>query len=305
MKNYKIADLVFGLDLKDELLHPSMADFLYVGNAPVTFTVTTDTDAMTHADAIEFIKEHEKNRLILSNYMMVMKAEWGYRFYYQEEPRILCCDVDTTANHAVIHLSTEPVTPVSRCHGCAASPSLSFTDYIFYILRDIFFTFAPWHNMIPVHSSTIIYNSRAYVFSARSGTGKTTHTNLWIEHFNVDILDGDVTMLSLEDDGIFAYGMPWCGTSMKYQNKKVPLGGIVFLSQAKENTVTELSAFDGALSLMARSFAPTWTKELSSRNCFLSEQVAANTLCLHLACLPNREAALLVKEYIDRRLSGV
>lgn len=299
MKKYKIADLVFTADMEDTLLHPSMSDFLCNDDDAPAFTVTTDTDAFTHAEAIKYIKDNADKQLILSNYMMVLKTSNGYRFYYHAQPKILCSDVDMEKNSAVIHLSTEEIELLEPGYGCADTSQLSFIDYIFYVLRDIFFTFAPLYNMLPVHSSTIIYNDKAYVFSARSGTGKTTHTNLWINNFGVEILDGDVTMLSVNDGNPLAFGMPWCGTSTKYLNKKVPLGGIIFLSQAKENAVSELNPLDATLSIMARSFAPSWTKEQSNLNCSLSEQISSKTLCLHLACLPNDEAAFKVKEYID------
>ena len=116
------------------------------------------------------------------------------------------------------------------------------------------------------------------------------------------VLRGDVSIISHEDGQFFAHGLPWCGTSNQYQNRHVPLGGIIFLAQAKENSVERLSTYNAILSITSRSFAPTWTKELTDKSLDLAQHIAENTPCYRLRCLPNQEAVELIKQAIDKNI---
>ena len=71
-----------------------------------------------------------------------------------------------------------------------------------------------------VHASVIVHNGEAAIFVARSGTGKSTHAELWREHLSAEILNGDHAIVRLEDDRLYVYGSPWSGTS-PYKKKRV------------------------------------------------------------------------------------
>lgn len=90
------------------------------------------------------------------------------------------------------------------------------------------------------HASAIAYKGKAYLFSANSGVGKTTHTKLWRKYFgedNVMVINDDKPVLKLEDDNFFVYGTPWCGSSDENTNVRVPLGAIVLLEQSDTNWI--------------------------------------------------------------------
>lgn len=95
-----------------------------------------------------------------------------------------------------------------------------------------------------LHSSSVEYEGRAYIFSAKSGTGKSTHTRLWKETFgeSVQLFNDDKTPLRRINGVWYAYGAPWCGKDHINQNIKVPVGAICFLKQAPENRIRRLSA---------------------------------------------------------------
>lgn len=170
---------------------------------------------------------------------------------------------------------------------------------LFCAIRDIFFFKVQQKGMIAVHSSSLVYRDRAYLFSAPSGTGKTTHTNMWIQELGVDILDGDLCVLSCEDDKVYAYGLPWAGSSKKYMNKKVRLGGIVFLERARKDTVRRLDLFSGAITLTARCFTPTFTSDMVSKNTDISVKISERTNMYVLACTKKKSAFTCIKTAID------
>lgn len=95
-----------------------------------------------------------------------------------------------------------------------------------------------------LHSSSVEYEGRAYLFSASSGTGKSTHTRLWQKTFGpeVKLFNDDKTPLRCIDGTWYAYGAPWSGKDNINQNIKVPVGAVCFLKQAPENRIRRLSS---------------------------------------------------------------
>lgn len=93
------------------------------------------------------------------------------------------------------------------------------------------------------HGAAITYEERGYLFSAPSGTGKTTHIKLWKKCFadKVDTINGDKPIISAERDGIYIHGTPWAGKEGWNQNSSAPLNGICFIRQSAENRIKRLS----------------------------------------------------------------
>lgn len=106
------------------------------------------------------------------------------------------------------------------------------------------------------------YQGKAWLFSGSSGTGKSTHANLWANRYHTPVLNGDLNVLDIKNGLPYLYGLPWCGTSETYTTTTYPLGGIVFLKQAPFNRVNSLPPDEQALFLMQRMISPTWTKDL-------------------------------------------
>ena len=91
-----------------------------------------------------------------------------------------------------------------------------------------------------LHSSAIVYDGRAYLFSGPSGRGKSTHTNLWQQFYGQDkavIINDDKPALRMINDVFYTYGTPWSGKDTINTNICVPLEAIVFLEQASENNI--------------------------------------------------------------------
>lgn len=96
------------------------------------------------------------------------------------------------------------------------------------------------HNAMLVHSSAILFNNNAYLFSAKSGVGKSTHTKLWQKAFGSDkikIINDDKPVVRIKDDKCIAYGTPFDGGSGIANNLSAPLRAIVFLERGEENSI--------------------------------------------------------------------
>lgn len=93
-----------------------------------------------------------------------------------------------------------------------------------------------------LHSSAVAVDNKAYLFSAKSGTGKSTHTQQWLKLFGdrARIINDDKPAILVGDDGVFACGTPWSGKSDMNLNEKVPLQGICILERSAENFIEPL-----------------------------------------------------------------
>ena len=105
------------------------------------------------------------------------------------------------------------------------------------------------HNAFFIHSSFISANGKAILFSAPCGTGKSTQASLWEKYRGAEIINGDKAGVLVEN-GVYACGVPICGTSGICKNKTLPLGAIVLLSQAPVNAVRKLTGVEAIQSVL-------------------------------------------------------
>lgn len=176
------------------------------------------------------------------------------------------------------------------------------SDHLFHALRLFFLYLAQKKGRFAVHSASILYHEKAWLFSGHSGMGKSTHTALWHERFQTPYLNGDLNLIGSEHGQLFVYGIPWCGTSGIFTTKKHPLGGIVLLGRHPElELVEELSAPDKILRVMQRMISPAWTAELLDRNLSFASEIAAKVPVFHLSCTMHPSAAQAARTEIDRQ----
>ena len=110
-----------------------------------------------------------------------------------------------------------------------------------------------------LHASAVAYENKAYVFSAPSGTGKSTHTALWQKVFGeekTDIINDDKPAIKFCDDEILVCGTPWSGKTDKNKNITVPLGGICFLERGNINEIEELSPKEAIYKILNQTLRP-------------------------------------------------
>ena len=101
----------------------------------------------------------------------------------------------------------------------------------------------PEHEMILMHGALIEYNGEGFLFTAPSGTGKTTHISLWKKYLGdkVIIVNGDKPELVIRENSVLAYGTPWCGKEGWHVNKSVPLKGICLIQRGSKNKIKQIS----------------------------------------------------------------
>lgn len=175
---------------------------------------------------------------------------------------------------------------------------------LFHAIRLVWLYLAQLHNMAALHSASVLYRGRAWLFSGSSGTGKSTHTNLWSSLYNVPIINGDLNLLAMENGHAVVHGIPWCGTSGIFDTHTYPLGGIILLRQADGDYVENLPDAEKRLLVLQRLISPSWTKALLNRNLALINSLAQDIMICRLCCTPRNIAAETAKRQIDSFLDA-
>ena len=150
-----------------------------------------------------------------------------------------------------------------------------------------------------MHGSALSMDGRGYIFTAKSGTGKSTHARLWREVFGerVRMINDDKPMLLVQQGGVSVWGTPWDGKHHLSSNEGVPLAAIVQIRRAAENHIEPMAGADAFPLLMQQTYASadpaTGMKILA-----LQRQILEKTAFYTLDCNMDPEAALAAWEGI-------
>ena len=101
----------------------------------------------------------------------------------------------------------------------------------------------PDEGILLMHGAAIEYDGKAYIFTAPSGTGKSTHISLWKEYLGdqVRVINGDKPELTFEEDKVIVHGAPWCGKEGWQVNDSAPLGGVCLVTRGEENKIEKIN----------------------------------------------------------------
>lgn len=223
--------------------------------------------------------------LIRTNEMVICKTDNCYRFLYPADYGITEMHVSLNGRNAALF--------------CPKPYGSDLPEKVFHALRFAYLICAQRLGAFALHSASILYREKAWLFSGSSGTGKSTHTSLWNRLYQTPYLNGDLNLLSFVDDTPVVYGIPWCGTSGCYTTSTVPLGGITFLKQAPTNALLPISDEDIALRTMQRLISPSWTAEMMLMNLSFAEDLRKKIPVFHLQCTKEDSAAAVIKKAID------
>ncbi|MBR7160000.1 MAG: hypothetical protein IKD20_03075 [Clostridia bacterium] len=105
-----------------------------------------------------------------------------------------------------------------------------------------------------LHSSAISYRGEAVLVSAPSGTGKSTHASMWVEHKGAIILNDDCPMILPVEDGFRVYGNPWSGKSFVHQNDYAMLKAVVFLTRSDTPSINVLPMDERRSKYLSQSY---------------------------------------------------
>ena len=116
----------------------------------------------------------------------------------------------------------------------------------------------PFYDTFLFHGSVVAVDGEGYLFTAKSGTGKSTHTDFWRQEFGdrAIMVNDDKPLLQVRSDGVWACGTPWDGKHRLSTNIAVPLKGICLLSRGEQNQIQPISAGQALPMLLQQSYRP-------------------------------------------------
>lgn len=280
---YMVAGHVFAIRLpgnysKEDCLKP-YEPFVYNGPEEPLFTVSIEV--VGHLSEVDFGKVKECYNEEAPYFWILDNGRWNFGFSY------------------------------SRKHpDCVVVPSEDFKDNKVYIpsgARSQFIEFAVSNatmllytitttprDTLLIHSSVTVKDGAAYAFLGKSGTGKSTHSRLWLENIEGTLLlNDDNPVVRVIDSKTYIYGSPWSGKTPCYKNDVKPLKGVVRLTQAPYNKIQKLPPVQAYAAFMPSCSCMKWDRNHTDALHKTVEAVVKSVNFWGLECLPDADAAFV------------
>lgn len=293
MQYYELAGINVGIECEDEYLIKRMKPFQ---TEPVQ-----DTGMVVHIRLVDRIDEPKGEIMVAKRFKWFRKPDHdeGYVIYMtgESDESTAIMSMDVSADWSRINLNIEK----EHYSGHAGQGTEQYEYlYPFSFCSLAFRNMLIHHDGLVIHSSSIAFRNKGIIFTAPSGTGKSTHVKLWEQIFGeeVTVVNDDTPAIRFMNDIPMLSGTPWSGCSDKFANIQIPLKAIVILQQYPENMIRKLSKSEALPMLMSRCFLPYFDEKMMAISCGLIERLLDKVDIYHLRCLPDKEAVELVYKCI-------
>lgn len=278
---YEVAGHLFEVVLPDDLAETFLAPYerftsVSVGEPMFTLILqySDDLDTLGAGEVKECLNAE-------SPYFWILEKDGKFNFgfsYTRNHPDAVLIPSEDFRN-SVVHI---PSSLRDRLAGFALNNSLM-----------LLYTFCTGkYDTLLVHASVVRYDGGGYMFLGRSGTGKSTHSRMWLSNIEgAELLNDDNPVVRVTDGKVMVYGTPWSGKTPCYRNESVPLKAVVRLSQAPHNKVSRNLPVQAYASLMPACSCMRWDRASTDALHKTVEKVISSVACWHLECLPDADAA--------------
>ena len=157
-----------------------------------------------------------------------------------------------------------------------------------------------YFHTIFLHASQVVLDGTGIVFSAASGTGKSTQAKLWERYQKAEIVCSDRTLLRRKEDVWETYGCPMDGSEPIANPDVHKLGCIVLLHQSKENSVRRLKAVQAAAFLMEQTIIDCWDEKAAIKEMELLLELIDQIPVYQLLCTPDKRAVDVLMKVLIR-----
>ncbi len=182
-------------------------------------------------------------------------------------------------------------------------PQLSTANHEYFWVGNAFNVKLLDYNGIMLHSSCVEKDGYAYLFSADSGTGKSTHTHLWTKNLpGTRIINDDKPVLIKENDVWCAHGTPFSGKTDENCNVKVPIRAIVFIKRGEENKVSKIPISE-AIKLLFKQTIRSVDAQRAMKSLELVDSILRSVPVFSLECNMDDDAAFVSYNGIERLIN--
>ncbi len=227
-----------------------------------------------------------------------LKENNGYRFWDLSGDKYIFYDYDSQTETCFMKVIADKDWTKINIEFYDIKKHLNAGDdyFAFNALRDIFKYICLMHNGVVLHSSAIAFKNVGIAFSAHSGVGKSTHTDMWQKLFpdDVSVINDDTPAIMFRDNKAVMYGTPFCGTSGININTNVPLKAVVFLQRGTENSIKQITTADAIKRLLEQIKRPPVGKVMEDIYHMIDNLLQAVPMYL-LTCTISEDAVFTVK----------
>ena len=178
-----------------------------------------------------------------------------------------------------------------------ANPHLDYESIEYIWMGSEFYKALLHFNGMLLHSSCVVYEDKAYLFSAPCGTGKSTHTQIWLKRFpGAYILNDDKPAIRFQNDTWIAYGTPWSGKNDISVNTGVPVAGIAILERGEFNQIDRCIPSEVIHCIYKQINRKTQTAEFRAKQLELLDKLITQVPIWKLKCNMEPEAAIVAYE---------
>ena len=151
-----------------------------------------------------------------------------------------------------------------------------------------------------LHSSFIVHQGKSILFTAPSGTGKSTQAALWERYAEADIINGDRSVVWYDEASqcFMSSGLPFCGSSGINKVRTVPLGAVVFIEQSSSNSAVAQSESVAARKLFGEMSINKWNPPFVECSLDLINMLVESVPMVHLRCNMEEDAVATLREYM-------
>lgn len=284
MKHCIIADLHVVIDSDDkellDALAPRYAPFCHRASdcteVPVLFALHHVAPFEPMADATQ---------------MADFECQDTWCLYAQNEKGVQITLQDLTTRQDIAQMQCDASFSDAKCWltGDAVQREYCYSNFLMML-----FAFAAMrHQTLLFHASVIAREGKAYLFLAKSGTGKSTHSTLWLKHVpGCQLVNDDNPVVGVRDGKVIVYGSPWSGKTNCYRNVSFEVGGFVRINRAPECSIQRQSPVSAFALLLPSCSGVKWDKKLYRAQCDTTAAVVSRSAIYELYCTPYREAAV-------------
>lgn len=155
----------------------------------------------------------------------------------------------------------------------------------------------PKYDAFMLHAAVVMVDGVAYAFSAKSGTGKSTHMRLWRRALGPRVIpiNGDKPILRFQNGTLYAYGTPWAGKEHFQSNVHAPLKGLCFLDRGTNNCIRSLEKTEALRRTMHQIYRMP-DAQMMKKQLVLIDRMLDCCALWHMQCDISEQAALLAYE---------
>lgn len=184
----------------------------------------------------------------------------------------------------------------------ASDKMRDYLKYLIYALAQVDFQHLLLERKACIlHSSYIIHEGNGIVFTAPSGTGKSTQADLWRVYQGAEIINGDRSVLKMKDHYLYVHGIPFSGSSNICKNKEAPLRAIVVLGQSEYNQIRRMSPAEAVKYLYSQTAVNRGDLEEVDMVFRLLETFVSQVPVLRLDCRPDEGAVQVLEDYLKEK----